>query len=48
MLGGGVLLAILQPLYLSIGKEAEINLFFIKGNFQVNDFITNVQNYFNK
>lgn len=46
ILGGGVLLALLQPLYLSIGKEAEINLFFIKGNFQVNDFISSVQEYF--
>ncbi len=47
VLWGGFLLLLLQFLYISFGKEFAINLFFIKWNIEVNNYIQNVENYFN-
>lgn len=46
--GGGILLVLLQSLYISFGQDFSVNLFFIKGNFEVNNYIESVQNYFNR
>lgn len=48
MLWGGILLFMLQFLYISIWKEFNLNLWFIKWNLEVNNFIQRVNNYFNK
>jgi len=48
ILWGGILLIFLQFIYISIWKQFDINLFFIKWNLEVNNFIQNVENYLNK
>lgn len=47
VLWGGFLLLLLQFIYISFGKEFDINLFFIKWNFEVNNYIRDVESYFN-
>lgn len=48
VLWGGFLLMLLQFVYISFGKEFSINLFFIKWNLEVSNYIKNVETYFNK
>ncbi|MDD2892233.1 MAG: PrsW family glutamic-type intramembrane protease [Candidatus Gracilibacteria bacterium] len=48
VLGGGLLLIFLQFIYISFGKEFNVNFFFIKGNFEVNNYIRDIESYFNK
>ena len=41
------MLGILQTVYISFGKEIDINLFFVKGNLEVNNFVKSVETSFN-